>query len=357
MTHKKKSQAGYILIILAAALAALLQILGKPLVEGQTHVSEISPITLAAIVFLVNGLFFTPFSRKKDPLKKIGKKNLVLMAIIGITEASAVITFFFGLKDSNAINASIFSNSEILFSIMIAVLVFREKLQKKEITPFFMIIVGMIILPIGYDIYQNNFTFSELVIGDLLILFSGLLYAVDINICKYIGDRFDPRRITQITSFFSGVFALGILAIFHIPILIQVEQLPAIIGLGILGTGLSTLFFFIALRLIGTVRTVLLYSTTSVFGIIFSAIILGEALTIPDISATVLVFLGIILLRNRISEEDQTNTNQLQRKTVAQNSSSKLTRFVKVKTRRFYSFILRKTMKILLNCVLLFDAG
>ena len=39
------------------------------------------------------------------------------MGLIGITEVAALITYFYGLSAATAVNASIFSNSEIIFWI------------------------------------------------------------------------------------------------------------------------------------------------------------------------------------------------------------------------------------------------
>ena len=74
-------------------------------------------------------------------------------------------------------------------------------------------------------------------------------------------------------------------------------QLPGIMVISILGTGMSTLFFLIALKMIGTVRTVLLYSTTAMFGVIFSGIFLGETITIRH------CFIGVSTRRNILASE------------------------------------------------------
>ena len=207
--------AGYYIIIAAALLAALVHVIAKPLLSSPEFDGfEINPIVLAACIYIINGVFFTPISRKCGSIRKMGSRNLVLIAIIGIAEVSALITYFFGLKDSTAVNASIFSNGEIIFSLIIAITIYRERLQKKELTPFSMILFGMIVLPLVYDFYQNGMTLSNIVFGDLLIIFSGFLYAIDINICKYVSDRFDSKRIAQLTSFASGIFALSLIFVF-----------------------------------------------------------------------------------------------------------------------------------------------
>lgn len=305
----RKSHYGYYFIIIAAALAALVHVLSKPMLEVGTSQVEINPIVMAFLVYFICGIFFTPLVKKSPKISKIGKRDIMFMVMIGIAECAALITYFYGISTSTAVNASIFSNSEIIFALVIAMLVFKERLHIKECIPFSMIIIGMMIIPIGNDLYQNDFSLS-LVTGDLLIIFSGLLYAIDITLCKYLSDRFDVKKTVQIVSFTCAAITISIIALFQIPMDIELAQIPNILVMSIAGTGMSTLFFLMGLKLIGAVRTVLLYSTTSVFGIIFSGIILSEVIAYTDIISVVLVLSGIFLLRNRLAETEVISTKQ-----------------------------------------------
>jgi len=293
---------GYVIILTAAALAALLHVISKPLLDySSLNMAEINPITLAAIIYIINGLFFTPLTKKNpDSVGKIDKKNLFLLTVIGIAEVSAIITYFFGLKESTAVNASILTNGEILFSILVAITVLRERLHKKEAPAFFLIIAGIILLPVVYDLYNNGMVLTDLVFGNLLIILSGVFVAIDINLCRYVNRKIGPKKITQVVSFVGAGFAFGLIAIFQIPFDVSVAHLPGIAIIGIFGTGMATFFFLIALRLIGTVRTVLLYSTTSTFGVIFAAILLQESITLQNVFSIILVTAGLYLLRNRL---------------------------------------------------------
>ena len=314
ITYSTSPRLGYILIITAAALAGLVNSIAKPMLGGvDTNIVEIHPLTLAAVIFIINGLFFTPFRRKATSESRLDRKKILLLSVIGIAEVSAVITYFSGLKETTAVNASILANGEIMFSVIVAAIIFREKLQRKEVFPFSLIIAGAAALPVGYDIYQHGIAFSNLVFGDLLVLLSGLFYALDINISKYASDRIDARKITQITSFVGGGFAIFLIFILQIPYNISLSHIPNIAIIGIFGTGLSTFFFLIALRLIGAIRSILLYSSTSVFGVIFAAILLHENITITNISSIIVVSIGLYLLRQRFGKDEKT-VNELRSK-------------------------------------------
>jgi len=299
-----KSHKGYYFIIIAAALAALIHVISKPMLEGSNNQVEINPIVMAFLIYFICGIFFTPLVKKSPGISKLVKRDVMFMILIGIAEGAGLITYFYGLSTSTAVNASIFSNSEIIFALVIAMVIFKERLNIKECIPFSMIIVGMMVIPIGNDLYQNNFSFGNLVTGDLLIIFSGLLYAIDVTLCKYLGNKFDVKKTVQIISFTCAAITISIIILFQIPMNIELTQLPNILIMSVIGTGMSTLFFLMGIKLIGAVRTVLLYSTTSVFGIIFSGIILSEVITYSDVISVVLVITGIFLLRNKLAEEN-----------------------------------------------------
>ncbi len=316
-----KSRYGYYLIILASALTALIHVFSKPMLENSDNIMQINPIVLAFLVYFIGGIFFTPIAKKTDSISKFGRKDWMFMGAIGIAEVGALIAYFYGLSTSTAVNASIFSNSEMIFALVIGMMVFREKLRIKECIPFSMIVIGMMVIPIGNDLVQNNFSMGEMLTGDLLIILSGVLYGIDITLCKFVGDKFDARRVTQIVSFICAAVAISLIIVFQIPMDVDIAQIPSILALSILGTGMSTLFFLMALKIIGTMRTVLLYSTTSVFGVIFSGLFLAETITTVDIVSLSLVMAGIFFLRNRLAGNED---GQEEKEIICSNSNIKI---------------------------------
>ncbi|MGY5150382.1 MAG: DMT family transporter [Candidatus Nitrosopumilus sp. bin_68KS] len=304
----KNSKFGYYFIIIAAALSALVHVLSKPMLGMGDNIIEINPIFMTFLIYMICTAFFTPIARKTDSVRKFSQRDILFMALIGLSEVAALTTYFFGLQNSSAINASLFSNGEIIFSLILAMVIFKERINIKECIPFSMIIIGMMIIPIANSIFQNGMNLEQIATGDLLIILSGLLYAADITICKYVGDKYDARRVTQITSFFCAIIALTFLVLLEIPMSFDISYLPNIVVISILGTGMSTLLFFAALKLIGAVRTVLLYSTTSVFGIIFAGIFLSETISTVDLISLGLTLTGIFFLRNRLAESESENS-------------------------------------------------
>ena len=294
------SRSGYLLAITAAALTGMIHSLPKQLFSFSTSGTELNPLTFVAIVYIINGLFFTPMKKDSVPVSKLGKRNMYFILAIALAEVSGLVAYFFGLKQSTAINGSILTNGEIIFAVLIALTVFKERLHKLEIIPFLAIIVGIIVLPIGYGLFQSHLSVTDILLGNILIIFSGALCATDVILCRYVAGKVDPKRITQMVSFVGAAFVLTAMAIFQVPFQVNLMQLPSIAILGLFGTGFATFLFLTALKMIGTTRTVLLYSTNFIFGVAFATVFLGESLTVVNIISISLTAIGIYLLRNKL---------------------------------------------------------
>jgi len=298
---------GFLFAIMAAAFSALPNVIPKSLMEEQVADASIvpNPMMLVFVIYIVNSLLFSPFrksDRKSTNIKK-GRTTLVLLIILGIAESAGTLSYTLGLQETSATNASILVNSETIFAILLGIMIFKEKLSKQEMLPFILIVIGSIIIPVGVDMNHNNWELSNFMIGDLFIIMSGFFYCLDTFIAKKLSDSIKTRHIVHIMSCTGAVMALTLMLLFQIPFDINLEQLSIISIVGYLGIGVTMMFFVIALRIIGAVRTVLIYATTTVFSIIYSFFILSENITILNIASAGCVLVGLFVLRNRISAD------------------------------------------------------
>jgi drug/metabolite transporter (DMT)-like permease len=72
-----------------------------------------------------------------------------------------------------------------------------------------------------------------------------------------------------------------------------------IIAVGVFSIGLSILFFMLGLREIGSLRTGVIYSTSSLFGAFFAFVVLSEEFSVIQILAGLLMILGVYVLYRR----------------------------------------------------------
>ena len=290
----------------ASVLAGMADVIPKPILGDSNGTYDsffLNPIMFVFMIYIVNSLFFKGITKRSSSSStKLRRKTVLLLMLIGIAEAAGTIAYYVGLKETTAVNASILGNGETIFAVLIAMMIFREKLQRKELLPFVLVIIGATVIPTVSDLSgSSEAILSSLIMGDILVLLSGVFYALDVNISRFVCQKVDSRRIMQIASISAAVFTLVVMIILQIPFEMDFSQLPIIVITGIFGMGLSSVFFIIALKIIGAVRAVLIYSTTTIFGIVFAALYLHETVTPASIASVAIVITGIYLLRTKIS--------------------------------------------------------
>jgi drug/metabolite transporter (DMT)-like permease len=298
-----KMTIGFSIAILAAAFSALPNVVPKSLMDENSMGITPNPLMLVFVIYVINGLVFTPLAKNKNPIKKLGRATLFLLIILGVAESAGTLSYTVGLQETSALNASILVNGETVFAILVGITLFRERLGKNEILPFGLIFMGAILLPVGSDIYNHGWEFSDFVFGDMLIILSGFFYCLDTFIAKKINSSISTRRIVHVMSCGGAILTLGLMILLEIPFDITFEQFSIISIIGFLGIGVTMLFFVMALRLIGAVRTVLIYSSTTIFSVIYSSIYLSEQITIISLVSVMTVMVGLIALKKRLGEE------------------------------------------------------
>ena len=82
--------------------------------------------------------------------------------------------------------------------MLIVMVVFQKKICKNELVIFLTIVIGIIILPITYELYKNDLNMSSFLLRNILIILSGLFYVIDVNLSKYVSNKIDVKGITQI---------------------------------------------------------------------------------------------------------------------------------------------------------------
>ncbi|HKG29948.1 MAG TPA: DMT family transporter, partial [Nitrososphaeraceae archaeon] len=214
---------------------------------------------------------------------------------------------------------SILLNGEMAFTVLFAILFFKEKLDRIGYVGIVLIFVGLIIVSAGNSLtwilslsspysLQESISNFRVGFGDMLILLSTLFWAVDNNISKILTKRVNIARIVQLKSAIGGIILLLITGIFvpqFIPIVknINLTQILNIVALGVGGFAASIFFFLYGLRIIGTVKTVIIFSTSSIFGVMFATIFLNESIDVYKIGISIgIIISGIYLVNKRSSE-------------------------------------------------------
>jgi drug/metabolite transporter (DMT)-like permease len=300
--HIKKESIGYVSAIIAAILFGSVSTITKPVLEDQNALS------ISSVLYIIAGLSLLPLltlssfnsdniiTREYSSNKKCNRKYFLLLvtSICGAVIAPSL--FFFGLSNTSASDSSILINGEVLFSILLAIIFFSEKLIKREIISIILVLAGIVILTTNM---QTSNSFLELNIGNIMIVGSTLFWALDNNISKIISKTIHIPKIIVLKSLIGGslLFILTVIIFGIEEFKVDLIHIPYLLFAGSLGFGASLFFFLHSLKRIGTVKTILLFSTSSIFGMIFATIFLKENITIYQIIAVTVILSGCYLIK------------------------------------------------------------
>lgn len=277
---------GYISAIVAAILFGCVSTMGKPIL------STVDPLILSSIIYLTAGLFFTPSSVRVS--SKITKKSFFLVIISAISGAAiAPIVFFQGLKMSTAADTALLANGETVFSILFALLIFRERLRPVGYIAVTLILIGVFLVTTNLDLHSSIFSLN---IGNVLVILSTIIWGFDNNICKIIARQMHISRLIQLKALIGGTILIGMIVISGIPFNIRSEQLIPIILLGVFGFAISLYLYLHSIKRIGVIKASSLLSLSAVFGLIFAIIFLRESIGINQIIAISVMIFGIHLM-------------------------------------------------------------
>ena len=287
--------------VLSAALFGSISTIAKP-----TLPATINPVLLSSLVYLVAAMVMTPIAIKSNKSNTnianiqsvIEWKDYLYVLVIAILGAViAPILYFIGLERTSASHASVLLTGEILFTVIIALLFFDEHIKPIGYVGIILVLFAVFIIAIDCNSQIGNHIF-RINYGDLLIITATLFWATDNNISKIVSHKLSPAKIVQLKSIIGGSLLMAIAIGLGIKININLAQIPNIILLGAGGFAASIFFFLHSLKRIGTIKTILIFSTSSVFGVVFSVAFLHERLQMT-LLYTIPIMLGGIYLISR----------------------------------------------------------
>jgi drug/metabolite transporter (DMT)-like permease len=283
--YKFGNLAGVLFAIASAATYGAVSTLGKLAYEAS------SPVYVAAIAYVIGAATLFGYRPKERP-----QSNLILLILLaGILGAGiAPYLFFRGLFLTTASNAALLSNGEALFTTMLALLFFGERLNRLQLISAIAVLLGLIMVTTDLDI--KAISFMQGLEGNVLILSATFVWGIDNNISRMIGQRMNPTVFTRYKNIIGSIFLVSTLLATDPQPFPSSNSLVYILLIGVFAVGLSTAFLMNALSRLGAIRAVMVFSTASIFGLAFAAGILGEQITYVQVLGATVMFIGLYFL-------------------------------------------------------------
>ena len=235
---------------------------------------EAGPLLIAGLLYLGAGVgllvFERVFYRGSETSRRetqVGPSDRWLLAGIVFTGGILGPVFMlWGLQRVTGVFGSLLLNLEAPFTIVLALLLFREHLGRVE----------------G--------------VGAVLIIIAAALlsWALDNNLSQRLSFR-DPIVVTRIKTLSAGVCTLSLAVVVDHSLPRPLILIAALL-LGVLSYGVSLVLDMQALRLLGAAREAGFFATAPFIGALAAVPLLGERWGSHEIVATVVMVLGVGLL-------------------------------------------------------------
>ena len=257
---------------------------------------SMSQILFAGIRFTLAGLMTVlagSVLQKKmlKPSKKAIPKILVLSLFQTVLQ---YIFFYIGVAHITGVKGSIVNAVNVFFTILVSCLLFRlEKLNRQKLIGCIIGFAGVIIINLGGQ-FEMRFT----MLGDGFLIISAFAYALSSVLIKIFGKDENPVLLSGYQFFVGGLImiAAGYLMGGRIPT-VTASGLALLLYMGFISAGAYTLWSLL-LKYNPVSKVAVFGFCTPIFGVILSAIILGESTNFQWKTFFALLFVcaGIIIV-------------------------------------------------------------
>ena len=253
---------------------------------------DMPPVLLAGLLYLGSGLGLSLARVVRDGgFKPSGLPRSEWPWLLGAIFFGGVlgpVALMFGLLSTSGSTASLLLNLEAVLTAVIAWVVFKENADKRIVLGMLAIVAGGVALG-----WPTASAAPSSVTGPALVGLACLCWAIDNNLTRKVSAS-DALFIASTKGLIAGtvntLLALGLGAA-----LPSYATVTATMVVGLLGYGISLVFFVLALRGLGTARTGAYFSTAPFIGAAVALLVFKETPGMEFWIAAALMGLGVWL--------------------------------------------------------------
>jgi drug/metabolite transporter (DMT)-like permease len=260
----------------ALALAAA-AFFGASFPLSKLLLNDLGPVILAGLLYLSSGVglgIVRVVLRSRSKTREAGLSKADLPWLVGVVLSGGVagpILLFLGLSRTSAHVSALLANTEMLFTMALAVALFGDFLLRREMIGAAAILIGA--TTVAWTGARQAGADSWL--GPLLLLGSGLAWGFDNNFSQRISAK-DPIQVASLKGMIAGTVNLLLAAATEGWPRLSPGLAASTAAVGFFCYGLSIVFFMTALRDLGAARTSALFATAPAMAIGLSWALLRE---------------------------------------------------------------------------------
>ena len=212
------------------------------------------------------------------------------------------IFFYIGLAHITGVKGSIVNAVNVFFTILVSCLLFRlEKLDRQKLIGCIIGFAGVIIVNLGGE-FDMSFTF----LGDGFLMISAFAYALSSVLIKIYGKDENPVMLSGYQFAAGGlIMILAGMAMGGRLNAVTLQGILLLLYMAFISAGAYTLWSLL-LKYNPVSKVAVFGFCTPIFGVILSAIILGESTSfqLKTLLALLFVCIGIIIVNYKKKEEN-----------------------------------------------------
>lgn len=265
---------------------------GSGFVGSAMALETYTPYQILAGRFLIGALLLCAVFYKK--LKYISKgvllKGLVLGVFLYIAFALQTVGLQFTTPSKNAFLTAV----NVVIVPFIGLALYKRKLDMFEVAGAFLAMFGVAVLSLQWSAGVN--------IGDFLSFCCAIAFAFHIFYTSHFVKTEDPIVLTIVQMVAATVIGfIVVLGKGEMAFSMEPGGLSSLLYLGIFSTTIAFLLQTVSQKFITETKAAIILSTESLWGMVFSVILLSEVLTLKMGIGAMLILAAIILSETKLS--------------------------------------------------------
>ena len=259
---------------------------GSGFVASSVSLNSFTPYQILAIRFLIGTILLSLVYMKK--LKEIRRTTIRKGIILGFFLYIAFVLQTVGLQYTTPSKNAFLTAVNVVIVPFIGFFLHKKRIDVREITGAVLAMIGVGFISLKLSLEMN--------IGDVLTLLCAVGFAFQIfYTSRFVKDE-SPVLLTLVQMATAAI--LGLIFVFfkgEITISASKEGWLAVLYLGVFSTTIAYLLQTYAQTFTPETKTAIILSTESVWGMVFSILLLKEVITFTMVIGAMLILLAILI--------------------------------------------------------------
>ncbi|WAA08886.1 DMT family transporter [Fervidibacillus albus] len=258
---------------------------GSGFVASSISLNAYTPYQVTAFRFLIGAVFlYVLFYKKLQFHRAVVKKGIVLGSILYLAFLLQTVGLMYTTPSKNAFLTAV----NVVIVPFIALFFNNKKVDFFEFIGAFLAVIGVGVLSLQF---QSGINF-----GDLLTLFCAVAFAFHIFFTSEFVKDEDTMELTIVQLATAATFGLIVVAFMgEWQFSVNTEEWFSVFYLGIFSTSIAYFLQTASQKIVSETKTAIILSTESLWGMIFSVLLLKELVSLRMVIGAMLILLSIII--------------------------------------------------------------